>query len=505
MNFVVLGAIPENEEGVLYKLYNIDSHEISEATVDEFNNMKKAGCNIRSEWLSLSDMLDFEAKCNLEKWRHSILFENKAVFVGRHEDNYLIYSASKEEVYEIDFEVLIELYIERLVSVPGIGSSSLTDENIVKPKDILMDYEIDRHGYIRITDLKICNTTYIIPSGLKNIYSIDKSSCPIKKIIVPSSIRSLRINSYSWPGVDLSQVLLSLEEVDVHKGLKVIQGYSFESAYELRRVTLPDTLKVIGQRAFKSCNKLESMNIPRETRFIGSEAFDGCTSLKFGLELDKVYFIGNSAFSNCAMLNRVKINVLGKEIHRGTFNSCCELTDVDIEGNVECIGALAFGYCMKLSSIKIPDTVKNIEYHAFYECRGLTSFKFPKSIERIGTQAFFNCPLLRIEMGHEKSEINIDMLAFACCLTLHEVILNGNVKIDRSAFKDSRIGKLIITGTASVVDEDMMPASLIDCIIAEIHVPHEFDIRELGELSTATKIIRHSSDRYEQHDTYRIG
>ena len=72
-----------------------------------------------------------------------------------------------------------------------------------------------------------------------------------------------------------------LYSVILPKGMTIINSYTFQSAYCLRKCVMSDTINQIGTAAFDSCYSLSSIIIPKSVIRIDNYAFYQCTGMKY--------------------------------------------------------------------------------------------------------------------------------------------------------------------------------------------------------------------------------
>jgi hypothetical protein len=68
-------------------------------------------------------------------------------------------------------------------------------------------------------------------------------------------------------------------EYVVPDGVKTIFSLAFENCRKLTQITLPESVEAIGKNAFKNCARLAGINLPKGLKRIDSGAFTGCKSL----------------------------------------------------------------------------------------------------------------------------------------------------------------------------------------------------------------------------------
>ena len=74
--------------------------------------------------------------------------------------------------------------------------------------------------------------------------------------------------------------IVAFDELKYFTGLTEIEPYAFGEAYNLHKITLPESIKSIGEYAFAYCYRLKQLTIPEGVTKIGYGAFGGCRSLK---------------------------------------------------------------------------------------------------------------------------------------------------------------------------------------------------------------------------------
>lgn len=74
--------------------------------------------------------------------------------------------------------------------------------------------------------------------------------------------------------------IVAFDELKYFTGLTEIEPYAFSEAFNLHKITLPESIKSIGEWAFAACYRLKQLNINEGVTKIGCGAFEGCRSLK---------------------------------------------------------------------------------------------------------------------------------------------------------------------------------------------------------------------------------
>jgi len=208
-------------------------------------------------------------------------------------------------------------------------------------------------------------------------------------------------------------------------------GYSFEG-----QLYITDKVKTIGVGAFSGCSSFSGpLNIGLKTISVGTGAFADC----FG-------------FDSSLTLSESLINVEDK-----AFFNCNQLTGaLVIPDKVTNIGSSAFENCLSLNGvISIGESLKSVGEKSFADCISLTgSLVFPSSLESIGAKAFSNCILLdgNLDLGENTSSISDG--AFSGCIGFDQSLRAGkNITFGNNVFDGCSFNKLIVKGSATVVDE----------------------------------------------------
>ena len=203
---------------------------------------------------------------------------------------------------------------------------------------------------------------------------------------------------------------LTVREVVLHPGLRVIGSNSFRLMRHLHRINIPSTVTKIDDSAFEACQSLNEVTIPFSVIEIGHEAFKGCNGLAHIVTgsrrkrtdgLRKVVLneglkrIGVNAFDGCRLLKSITIPSTVNGVGHGAFANCFNLQDVVLKEGIKWIGIKAFSDCKKLKSITIPSTVVDIGTCAFRGCNNLREVIIHnEGVQFEDDNAFFNCQSL---------------------------------------------------------------------------------------------------------------
>ena len=183
----------------------------------------------------------------------------------------------------------------------------------------------------------------------------------------------------------------------VPEGVIELADGTFENAYSLQHVTLPDTISKLGVEvfaqsglteialpegiaeipdlAFSWCDSLAKVTLPDTVTRIGNEAFSGCAFSAFTVP-DAVTEIAFDAFSGCENMETIQMPKEMTSIGSYAFRGCTRLKSIEIPYGISTIWDDTFSECSALSSVSIPATVNDIRGYAFYECSGLSKIVF---------------------------------------------------------------------------------------------------------------------------------
>lgn len=254
-----------------------------------------------------------------------------------------------------------------------------------------------------------------IPNSVTRIESFAFSGCSnLKSLDIPSSVASMGQNVFFGCDsleyeVEDNVKYISNWAVGVVKGktsYTIRQGTlglyeTFNYAYDVENVLLPEGLISIGSEAFGNCEELTTITIPQSVTNIGLGAFNGCTNLESITLPDALESIDTWAFSRCAALKSVVIPQGVKQISHSVFDYCANLTSIVVseenpiyDSRENCnaiIHTSANELILGNHSSTIPNTVRRIGYAAFYYCKDLKAIYIPDSVTYIANQVFEGC------------------------------------------------------------------------------------------------------------------
>jgi len=114
-----------------------------------------------------------------------------------------------------------------------------------------------------------------------------------------------------------------------------------QSSCNIKEIIIPNTIKKIGFNAFCD-SRADKIIIPNCVTSIGNFAFSSCSHLTSITIPDSVTSLGNNAFSHCSKLSQVIISRNIKEIMHHTFYYCMSLKEITIPSSIKGIHEDAF-------------------------------------------------------------------------------------------------------------------------------------------------------------------
>ena len=241
----------------------------------------------------------------------------------------------------------------------------------------------------------------------EDIFGYTGEDCHVPKDVVSvrfhSSVIGVPANDHTFKGT-------GIKEVELNEGLLKICMWAFKDCNSLERIVLPSTVTEIGEHAFCNCNTLKEVVLNEGLKRIGSNTFEECTALESITIPSTLTYINRDAFKGCSNLREVVLN----------------------EG-LQKIGFGAFGKCASLESITLPSVTK-IEGAAFGHCQNMREVVLNEGLQKIGTLSFIGCDALESITLPSTLTDDIETGTFYHCNSLREVALNGNEKIQETAF-----------------------------------------------------------------------
>lgn len=181
-----------------------------------------------------------------------------------------------------------------------------------------------------------------------------------------------------------------LESLDISTNVTSIGASAFENCTSVTNVSIADSVQSIGDLAFHKCSSLAKLTLPSSLTTIGRDAFRDCTGLsdvRFAEGKSSNAVIGDYAFFMCDSLTNLVLSSGVSEVGLAAFFGCQNLASVDLSTNLTVIAESAFESCTSLESIVFPQSLKEIRKSAFHGATSLDKFALPKDIS-VGSSAF---------------------------------------------------------------------------------------------------------------------
>lgn len=298
-----------------------------------------------------------------------------------------------------------------------------------------LTYVLDRNGCLNITG-----------EGAMTDY---KDASAVPWFSLRSLITKVTFNGYITNiGAYAFDYCVNLTSITIPDSVVSIGAYSFYGCSGLREITIPKNVTGIGASAFAGCTNLSTVTISDSVTSIGVSAFAGCTSLTNISIPDSVTSIGEGAFDNTeidisqiafrrgscganlkwALLGNHQLRIYGMgamtDFSSGSapwYKEREQIAEVILSEGVSGIGDYAFVGCKTLTSVVLADSVTRIGKHAFAQCNGVSGIDL-ENISEIAESAFEQSGLTEIQISGSAT-VTIGNDAFARCAALKTVML----------------------------------------------------------------------------------
>lgn len=273
--------------------------------------------------------------------------------------------------------------------------------------------------------------TLTIPASVVSVADNAFIGCRnLEKIVIEDSDRTLSMNisNYNASLVSLTEVYLGSD----------CEGNTFDSALNLKKVTIGPKVRRLSDGIFKNCASLTEVEFSPALTHIGNYAFSGTglTEVRIpdGVEVigdyafstklhsvslpESLRVIGNGAFSG-ASLTQVKLPDGLCELGSWAFNGT-NLTQVNIPKGIDKLNPRVFSGT-NLRMVVIPGNVKSVEQSAFYSCNSLNEVWFEQGVEAIREGAFEDCLYLTTVLVPHTMNL-MERASFAGCYRINTII-----------------------------------------------------------------------------------
>ena len=325
----------------------------------------------------------------------------------------------------------------------------------------------------------------LIDSPLRNIGNRTFRNCAaLASFAIPNTVTN--IGSYAFSGC------AALKSATLPEGLLSMGLGSFANCTSLGEATLPNSFRgdtgnyAYSEGYFAGCKSMTNLvigsGIPVVKKFY--LPFDSTNAFTVTVNGSGATVIERDAFKNTkagsVVLNGVASIEGTTSSGDGAFRDCTSLTEVVFGDGLAEIGGQAFRGCSALRSVSLPNTVTNLGSSAFSGCTSLRTATLNEGLRTIGFYAFNNCTLLTemtlpnslVATGNENEGDGI----FVGCTSMTNLVIgsgiaevtrffvpiastnaftvtvngSGATVIDCNAFKDTKVGSVVLNGVASI-------------------------------------------------------
>ena len=241
------------------------------------------------------------------------------------------------------------------------------------------------------------NSSYAIPKGTTEVgrYSFE-GAWKLKNIVLPNGLQTIGAGSLDGTGIASIKLPDSVSNIEPYafccEHLKTIdtgtnKNFTFENG------ALYDKNKTVLIQYVAGC-KNTSFTLPASVTRICSNSFEAADNLKFVnlASSDIINRWGQGIFYNCTSLKSVKLPDTMTYLGVQDFYGCTSLASFTVPSEMLTIGYGVFSGCTSLASVnfKNADKLSDIYECAFYRT-GISSITIPASVKSIGSDAFGSC------------------------------------------------------------------------------------------------------------------
>lgn len=145
----------------------------------------------------------------------------------------------------------------------------------------------------------------------------------------------------------------------------VIPG-AFAGAYNLKKVTLPQTLTNVNNNAFAGSGVEEVIILGSGVRLYET-SFKDCIHLK-KVECEEILPSGNYVFAGCTALEEMTMNMTNMVIYQHTFEGCTGMKKAVIPAGISVLDKYSFKDCTALEEVIFLSDMNYIDPTAFEGC-----------------------------------------------------------------------------------------------------------------------------------------
>ena len=236
---------------------------------------------------------------------------------------------------------------------------------------------------------------YRIRDGCEScFFSVFPSNAPLKKIIIPASMKDLE---------GIGRLPAGLETIDVDPGNPdytsvngIVYSKDMTSLASIPRSVKMDTYEM--PKSVQKCSPSAFYEIETIRKVIISPALSENPLFLRCANLEEVVFPASwpladaPSFEECKKLKSVVLPK-GIKVLNATFYMCSSLTDVTLPDGLMEIGSLAFFNCYSLHELIIPESVNTIADSAFHGCNPMILY-MSNVPAYVSTECFGREPLI---------------------------------------------------------------------------------------------------------------
>ncbi len=230
----------------------------------------------------------------------------------------------------------------------------------------------------------------VIEEGVETLVQYCFYGLPLKKITLPSTIKSIEANALPKSAVVIcppnsyaedfalqngnevpSAFNLSNGVLTIKEGIKSIPDEKYMGNTEIREIVIPSTITKIGGNAFKNCTNLTKVTYKATACTSAGNggnnvtaAFIGCTKLSQLIIADGVTILPANIFRECAGLKQVTFPSSLKKVNSSAFYKT-SLEEVVFPEGVEEISNTSFSSNSKLKTVRFSSSITTIQNNAF--------------------------------------------------------------------------------------------------------------------------------------------
>ena len=306
--------------------------------------------------------------------------------------------------------------------------------------------------------------SFAIPNTVTNIGNYAFSRCTaLKSAMLPEGLLSLGLQSFA-NCMSLGEATLpdSLRKTENYASYSYSDGY-FAGCTSMTNLVIGSGIPVVKKfhLPFESTNAFTVTVNGSGATVIDCTAFKntkaGCVVLNGVASIEGTSSSSDGAFRDCTSLREVVFGDGLAEIGGQAFRECSALESVAFPSTVTNLGSSAFSGCSALRTATLNEGLRTVGYYAFNNCTSLTEMTLPDSLVATGNEndsnaIFSGCTSLTdLTIGSGIAEVTRFFVPVAST-NAFTVTVNGSgaTVIDCKAFKNTKVGSVVLNGVASI-------------------------------------------------------